>query len=103
MDERLFIITDAVTETNEGFYPHQLIGDTDSYRYESNGILSGSALTMIKGVKNLVEKTNTDLSEALRMASLYPARLLGISNSLGMIKKGYRAEMAFLDDRLNII
>jgi N-acetylglucosamine-6-phosphate deacetylase len=104
MKERLFIITDAVTQTNEGLYPHQLAGNSDdSYRYESNGILSGSALTMARGVKNLVEKTEIDQSEALRMASLYPARLLGMSNELGMIKKGYRAELVFLDDALNVI
>lgn len=104
MNERLFIITDAVTETNEGLYPHQLAGDnTDSYRYESNGILSGSALTMVKGVQNLVNKTEIGLSEALRMASLYPARLLGMSNNLGMIKKCSKANFIFLDDALNII
>jgi N-acetylglucosamine-6-phosphate deacetylase len=99
MKERLFIITDAVTETNEGLYPHQLAGN----KYESNGILSGSALTMAKGVKNLVDKAGIELSEALRMASLYPARLLGMSNSLGMIKKGYRADLVFLDEALNVI
>lgn len=99
MNERLFIITDAVTETNKGLYPHQLAGD----KYESNGILSGSALTMISGVQNLVNKTEIGLSEALRMASLYPARLLGMSNNLGMIKKGYNANFIFLDDALNII
>lgn len=104
MNERLFIITDAVTESHEGMYPHKLAGDnTDSYRYESNGILSGSALTMIKGVKNLVEKTGMELPEALRMASLYPARLLGMSNQLGMIKKGYKANFVFLDEALNVI
>ena len=99
MNERLFIITDAVTENNEGLYPHKLAGD----KYESNGILSGSALTMIKGVKNLIGKTGIELPEALRMASLYPARLLGMSNQLGMIKKGYKANFVFLDEALNII
>ena len=99
MQERLFIITDAVTETNAGWYPHQLAGD----KYESNGILSGSALTMLKGVINLVEKVGIDLPEALRMASLYPARLLGMSSNLGMIKKGYNANIIFLDKDLNII
>ncbi len=104
MNERLFIITDAVTETNEGLYPHQLAGDnTDSYRYESNGILSGSALTMAKGVKNLVDNCGIELTEALRMASLYPARLLGMTDHLGMIKKGYNADIIFLDDDLNTI
>ena len=99
MEERLFIITDAVTETHEGLYPHHFAGD----KYEANGILSGSALTMIKGVKNLVEKVGIELSEALRMASLYPARLLGMSNELGMIKKGHKADMVFLDKNMDVV
>ena len=99
MGERLFVITDAVTESGEGWYPHQPAGD----KYESNGILSGSSLTMLGGVKNLVAKAGIELSEALRMASLYPSRLLGLANQLGMIKKGYHASVVFLDDNLNVI
>ncbi len=94
MKERLFVITDAVTETTEGYYPHHLAGD----KYESNGILSGSALTMIKAVKNLVQHCNIELAEALRMCSLYPAQVFGIDNELGRIKKGYRASWVELDD-----
>jgi N-acetylglucosamine-6-phosphate deacetylase len=84
MQERLFIITDAVTETSEGLYHHHLVNEPGNYRYEANNILSGSALTMAMGVKNLVEKTNISLGEALRMASLYPSRLIGISGENGM-------------------
>ena len=86
MKERLFVITDAVTDTTEGYYPHQKAGD----KYESNGILSGSALTMRKAVQNLVEHCDVELDEALRMCSLYPAQLLGLNN-LGKIEKGYQA------------
>ncbi len=88
MGKRLFVITDAVTETNEGFYPHQLSGD----KYESNNILSGSALNMKKAVQNLVQFCAIDLDEALRMCSLYPAQALNLGNELGMINKGYRAD-----------
>ena len=86
MHERLFVITDAVTETTEGFYPHHLDGD----RYISNGILSGSALTMMKSIKNLVQFCDIGLSEAIRMCSLYPAKVLGIKD-LGRLEKGYKA------------
>jgi len=86
MKERLFVITDAVTETSEGLYPHHLAGD----KYESNGILSGSALTMMKSVKNLVQHCDIELDEAIRMCSLYPAQVLGLDN-LGKIEKGYKA------------
>lgn len=99
MKERLFFITDAVTETNEGPYPHQPDGD----KYVSNGILSGSALTMAKSVKNTVEKAGIELSEALRMASLYPARAMKLDNELGKIAKGYKAELVVMDDNLEVV
>jgi N-acetylglucosamine-6-phosphate deacetylase len=50
MGKRLFCITDAVTTTNIGPYQHQLVGD----KYENNNVLSGSALTQIKSINNLV-------------------------------------------------
>ena len=95
MDERLFLITDAVTETKEGPYPHELSGD----KYESNGILSGSALTMMKAVKNCVEHCEIPLDEALRMASLYPAKVLGIDHETGRIEKGYKADLLLMNDK----
>jgi len=99
MNERLFIITDAVTETNEGYYPHRLEGD----KYVSNGILSGSALTMAKAVKNCVEKAGISLEEALRMASLYPAKVIGMQRELGRIEKGYKAEFVVMDEAMEVV
>ncbi len=100
MKERLFIITDAVAETTIGEYQHIFKGD----RYTlPDGTLSGSALTMIKGVKNLVEQAGVDLNEALRMASLYPAKVIGKSNELGKIKKGYHAEFVVFDKAFNVV
>jgi N-acetylglucosamine-6-phosphate deacetylase len=83
MKERLFAITDAVTETSEGYYRHQLKGD----KYEAGGILSGSALTMNKALFNLVHHCNIELAEALRMCSLYPARVMGLDHQQGKIEK----------------
>lgn len=98
MKDRLFFITDAVTQTNEGPYPHQLEGD----KYVSNGILSGSALTMAKCVKNSVEKAGIELSEALRMASLYPAKVMKLDNQLGKIAKGYKAAFVQINEKLEV-
>ncbi|MDQ6812741.1 MAG: amidohydrolase family protein, partial [Bacteroidota bacterium] len=99
MQERLFFITDAVTETSEGFYPHKLVGD----KYESNGILSGSALTMAKCVRNAVEECGIELSEALRMASLYPAQVMKLDKQLGRIAPGYKAAFVQMKDSLQIL
>jgi N-acetylglucosamine-6-phosphate deacetylase len=98
MKERLFVITDAVTETDKGLYKHTMAGD----KYESGGILSGSALTMNKAVKNLVDHCRIDLDEALRMCSLYPAKVMGRGNELGMIKKGYKANIVVLNKKMEV-
>ncbi len=98
MGDRLFVITDAVAETSIGPYPHHLVGD----KYESNGILSGSALTMISSVKNLVNKVNIPLEEALRMVSTYPAKAIEISNTMGKIQVGYPANLVCLNETLEV-
>jgi N-acetylglucosamine-6-phosphate deacetylase len=99
MGDRLFVITDAVTDTNEGPYPHALKGD----KYESSGILSGSALTMHKAVQHLVTFAGIDLGEAIRMCSLYPARVIGMDDQSGKIKKGYTASLLVLNKELELI
>lgn len=99
MGERLFLITDAVTETSEGPYPHELNGD----KYQSNGILSGSALTMMKAVKNCVDKCNIPIEEALKMANLYPAKILGIDETTGSIDKGFKADFVFISEEMEVI
>ena len=96
LGNRLFVITDAVAETTIGPYPHHLEGD----KYESNGILSGSALTLIQSVKNLVNKVAIPLDEALRMVSTYPAKAIERSNTMGKIQVGYPANLVCLNEHL---
>jgi len=98
MKERLFAITDAVTETNEGYYQHQLSSD----KYEAAGILSGSALTMNKALKNLVNHAGIELSEALRMCSLYPAKVIKEDNRYGRLEKNYAANITVLNEQLEV-
>ena len=99
MGERLFFITDAVTKTTKGAYTHVFSGD----RYTlPNGTLSGSALTMMLGVKNLVNFAAIPLEEALRMASTYPAQLLNTELQFGKIEKGYAADFVVFDDALDV-
>jgi N-acetylglucosamine-6-phosphate deacetylase len=95
LQDRLFIITDAVARNSEGIYRHELRGD----RYTlPDGTLSGSALTMLQGVRNCVEHLQVPLEEALRMASLYPARAMGKAFERGKILPGYLAELIAFDE-----
>lgn len=93
MKERLFLITDAVPQTIDGEYKH--IFNTDRYTLP-DGTLSGSALTMMKAVNNCVDNVGIPFEEALRMASLYPARVAGLDDQFGKIEKGYKANLVIL-------
>jgi N-acetylglucosamine-6-phosphate deacetylase len=99
MGPRLFFITDAVVEVQHGEYQHILKEDRYLLR---DGTLSGSALTMMRAVKNAVEKVGIPLPEALRMASLYPAGLLGSAKKWGTIQAGTHADFVLLDEQLNL-
>ena len=99
MNERLFLITDAVTENNEGYYQHRLQGDKFVL---PDGTLSGSNLTMLKAVKNCIEYAEMNREEAFRMASLYPAQVMGLDNELGKLQKGYKAEFIRVSKSLDL-
>ncbi len=99
MQERLFLITDAVAETREGAYQHVLKDD----RYVlPDGTLSGSALTMIKAVNNCVKQAGIEFDEALRMASLYPAGVTGF-RQYGKIEPEFAADFAVLSKKHDVV
>lgn len=99
LGEKLFLITDAVTATNEGIYPHILDGD----RYVMpDRTLSGSSLSMWQAVKNCVSHAGISLEEALRMGATYPAKVINRQNNLGLIKAGYAANLIVFDQQLNL-
>lgn len=99
MGERLFAITDAVTETSEGAYQHHLVGD----KYECNGTLSGSAISMYDAFCNLVKMAGIEIDEALRMCSLYPARALQMGHLYGKIAPGYAAQFVVVNKQLDLV
>ncbi len=66
------------------------------------GTLAGSDLDMLSAVNNAAEFAGLDWLEAVRMATVYPARALGLDTELGAIRPGYRASLLALDDRHRI-
>jgi N-acetylglucosamine-6-phosphate deacetylase len=58
---------------------------------------------MLQAVRNGVEQAGIPLPEALRMAALYPANLLGLQDRWGTIQPGACADLVLLDEQLNLL
>jgi len=104
--EKLVLVTDATAPACANMDYFIFVGKKVYYRdgkcVDENGTLGGSALTMIEAVQNTVEHVGIALDEALRMATLYPAKAIGVDNKLGRIKKGMVANLAVFDRDFNV-
>ena len=58
------------------------------------GRLAGSVLTLDRAVRNAMKFTNLSLQNAIRMASLNPAKVLGIAKRKGSLSVGADADIA---------
>ena len=72
-------------------------------KYECNGTLSGSALSMHDAFYNLVTKVGIETEEALRMCALYPARAMRMEYLYGKIAPGFAAQFVVLNKQLKLV
>jgi N-acetylglucosamine-6-phosphate deacetylase len=96
--ELAVLITDAIAATGmpDGRYRlGTLEVELKDGRCTANGRLAGSVLTMDRALRNAMQFGRWDLQQALRAASLNPARVAGVSHS-GKLEAGCRADIAVL-------
>ena len=67
-----------------------------------DGTIAGSAATMAGIVRNVVKWVVADLSDAVRMASTVPARVVGFSDRKGRLATGYDADIIALDSDISV-
>ncbi len=105
--DKLCLVTDATAPAGADIDQFIFAGKTIYYRdglcVDENGTLSGSSLTMIEGVRNLVEHAHIALDEVLRMATLYPARAIGVDQQLGSVAAGKVANLTVFSRDYHII
>ena len=100
--ERICLITDSLNAAGlgEGEYS---VGGLDvvvangQARLKETGALAGSVLTLNQAVRNIIEWTGVSVPQAIRMASLNPARVLGQEGRMGSIEPGKLANLALFD------
>ncbi|PSU36232.1 N-acetylglucosamine-6-phosphate deacetylase [Photobacterium lutimaris] len=102
LGEKLFMVTDAVAPAGTDMTEYDMAGTTayvtDGKCHYADGTIAGAAITMIEGVKNLIRHVGLSREEALRMASLYPAKAIGIDSQYGRLLPGYKANITLLTD-----
>jgi len=76
---------------------------TDGRLTTEEGTLAGAHLTMASAVRNAVSLAQLPLEEALRSASLTPARFLGLENERGTLIPGARADLVALSQELSVV
>jgi len=97
--ERAVLITDAISATGmpDGRYQLGPIEvDVKDGKCTSNGSLAGSVLTMDRAVRNVTKFSRWKLRDAVRAATLNPARATGLSARHGALTPGAFADFTVL-------
>lgn len=102
----VFFVSDAMPPTGTDMAEFTLNGRTVTRQGGalrlSDGTLAGADLTLIDAVRYAHRTLEIELSEALRMASLYPAEAMRIEETHGHLRRGARADMVLLSEDLQV-
>lgn len=102
--DRLFLVTDAMSPLGTALTDFELLGKrifrTEGRLMDSAGTLAGADISMIEAVRQMDALTGCGLGNAIRMASLTPARAMGLEAEIGSVSVGKRAGLTLLDSAL---
>jgi N-acetylglucosamine-6-phosphate deacetylase len=96
--EGAVLITDAISATSMGdgrFRLGEFEVEVKGDRCEYDGKLAGSVLTLDRAVRNITQFAGWTLQQAIRLATLNPARVLG-RKDIGVLAEGAQADFVLL-------
>lgn len=101
--EKVCLITDSMA-SKEKFLNCQEDGIYygPDLNYDYRGWLAGSRMTLENACRNVMKHTGYGLCHAIRMATLNPAKLLGIDHKVGSLEAGKKANLIIIDDTVRI-
>jgi N-acetylglucosamine-6-phosphate deacetylase len=105
--DRIALVTDAMPTVGTSLDHFELVGRTitlsDGRLTAEDGTLAGAHLDMASAVRNAVRLAQLPVEDALRAASLTPARFLGLDNERGALIPGARADFVALTPELTVV
>lgn len=103
----LALVTDAMPTVGASIDHFDLMGRAitlkDDKLSSADGTLAGAHLDMASAVRNAVAMAGIPLEDALRAASLTPARFLGLDHERGRLVAGACADLVALTSRLEVV
>ena len=104
-EDKIILITDSIEAggLEDGEYSlggQKVIVKSNQARLES-GSLAGSVMPLNKMVYNFMNNTNLDMRKVIKLASINPAKSIGIDNKKGSIEIGKDADIAIFDKDIN--
>ena len=106
--DRSILVTDSMKVTGLKSGRKYRIGEKNIFVHENGrlttdeGGLAGSTLSMEEAVQNLVARLDIPTEKAIQMASLNPARLLGVERFKGSLTPRRDADFLVLDGSLKV-
>lgn len=105
--ERVVLVTDSMPAAGLPDGEYSLVGQQvtvqDGTARLPDGTLAGSTATMPGCIKIMHQQVGVPLYQALQMASLNPARVLGLGDQFGSLQPGLRADLVVLDGNFNVL
>lgn len=103
----IILITDAIRAAGmpdgEYEFADQKVFVKDKKAYLKDGTLAGSTLTMDEAVKVSCQQVEIPLTDAVRMASLNGAKVLGIQRQKGILAAGMDADIVVMDQEFKVL
>ena len=70
---------------------------------EEDGVLAGGSASMLLCVQNMIRLVGVPMVDAVRMASINPARALGLEHEIGSLKVNRKADFLILNPALDLL
>lgn len=104
--DEIILVTDSIEAAGlkDGVYNlggQKVIVKKGSARLE-DGTLAGSILTIDQALRNMLDFTELELPDVIKMISYNPAKLLNMEHKIGQIKKGIQADLVILNKELKV-
>jgi N-acetylglucosamine-6-phosphate deacetylase len=104
--DRVVLVTDAMEAAGLPDGNYQLLGAavkvSGGKATQTDGTIAGSTTVLNQCVRNMHEEVSVSLQDAVKMASINPARVIGEDVKRGSLEMGKTADLIAVDDKLDV-